>query len=110
MIGIAIKHAILLARQVSQPQCCDNRSRRHSALQALMFCSLTDLVQSGQISDLLVASHILPWSTHESERLNVRNGICINRLHDAAFDQGLIAFDDECQGDIVRIRQFLNFV
>jgi putative restriction endonuclease len=27
--------------------------------------------------------------------VNVRNGICLNRLHDAAFDQGLIAFDDE---------------
>jgi hypothetical protein len=31
----------------------------------------------------------------ETERLNVRNGICLNRLHDAAFDQGLIAVDDE---------------
>lgn len=56
-------------------------------------CGLTGL----PVRDLLVASHILPWSTHETERLNVRNGICLNRLHDAAFDQGLIAFDDECR-------------
>ena len=56
-------------------------------------CGVTGL----PVRDLLVASHILPWSTHEAERLNVRNGICLNRLHDAAFDQGLIAFDDECR-------------
>ena len=47
------------------------------------------------IRELLVASHILPWGTHAAERLNVRNGLCLSRLHDAAFDCGLIAFDDE---------------
>jgi putative restriction endonuclease len=46
------------------------------------------------VRDLLVASHILPWGRHESERLNVRNGLCLSRLHDAAFDSWLIAFDD----------------
>ena len=46
------------------------------------------------VRELLVASHILPWSTHPAERLNVRNGLCLSRTHDAAFDQGLIAFDD----------------
>jgi len=40
------------------------------------------------------SSHFLPWSAYASERLNVRNGLCLSRLHDAAFDQGLIAFDD----------------
>ncbi len=54
-------------------------------------CALTGL----PIRELLIASHILPWSGHEAERLNVRNGIAFNRLHDAAFDQGLIAFDDD---------------
>lgn len=53
-------------------------------------CGLTGL----PIRELLIASHILPWSGHEPERLNIQNGICLNRLHDAAFDQGLIAFDD----------------
>jgi putative restriction endonuclease len=47
------------------------------------------------VSELLIASHILPWGTHASERLNVRNGLCLSRLHDAAFDRGLITFDDE---------------
>lgn len=45
------------------------------------------------VRDLLVASHILPWASHPDERLNVRNGLCLSRLHDAAFDRGLIAFD-----------------
>ena len=54
-------------------------------------CGLTAL----PIRELLIASHILPWSSDADERLNVRNGICLNRLHDAAFDQGLISFDDE---------------
>ena len=44
--------------------------------------------------ELLVASHILPWHSHPRERLDVRNGICLSRLHDAAFDCGLITFDD----------------
>ena len=47
------------------------------------------------VRELLIASHILPWGTHVAERLNVRNGLCLSRLHDAAFDQGLIAFDDK---------------
>lgn len=47
------------------------------------------------IRDFLVASHILPWRSHSSERLNVRNGLCLSRLHDAAFDRGYITFDDD---------------
>jgi len=46
------------------------------------------------IRELLIASHILPWRTHAAERLNVRNGLCLSRLHDTAFDRGFIAFDD----------------
>lgn len=46
------------------------------------------------VRELLVASHILPWGKYEKERLNVRNGLCLSRLHDAAFDRGLISFDD----------------
>lgn len=53
-------------------------------------CGVTQLA----FRELLIASHILPWGTHISERLNVRNGISLSRLHDAAFDQGLISFDD----------------
>lgn len=53
-------------------------------------CGITQLA----LRELLIASHILPWGTHPSERLNVRNGLCLSRLHDVAFDRWLIAFDD----------------
>ena len=42
------------------------------------------------IPDLLNASHIIPWSKNEKERLNPSNGICLSKLYDAAFDKGLI--------------------
>ncbi len=44
---------------------------------------------------LLRASHIVPWSADESLRLDPRNGLCLNALHDAAFDRGMIAVNDE---------------
>ncbi len=56
-------------------------------------CGITQLA----VRELLIASHILPWGTHPAERLNVRNGLCLSRLHDAAFDRGLITFDDNLQ-------------
>ena len=47
------------------------------------------------VRDLLVASHILPWSSNPQYRLCVSNGLCLSRLHDAAFDLHLIGFDEE---------------
>jgi hypothetical protein len=46
------------------------------------------------IRQLLIASHIMPWSKFPGQRLEVRNGLCLSRLHDAAFDCGLISFDE----------------
>lgn len=46
------------------------------------------------LSPLLIASHILAWSRFPEHRADPRNGICLSRLHDAAFDRGLIAFDE----------------
>jgi putative restriction endonuclease len=42
------------------------------------------------ISDFLVACHIVPWSVNEKERLNPENGICLSSLHEKAFDNGYI--------------------
>ncbi|SRR6266851_6210 len=39
---------------------------------------------------LLVASHIVPWAVDPNNRLNPRNGLCLNALHDRAFDSGLM--------------------
>ncbi len=40
--------------------------------------------------ELLIASHIIPWSKDKKNRLNPMNGLCLNALHDKAFDAGLI--------------------
>jgi putative restriction endonuclease len=49
-------------------------------------CCITGLKQP----ELLIAGHIRPWSLDEKNRLNPRNGIAINTLHDKAFENGLI--------------------
>ena len=54
-------------------------------------CCITGLAQP----EFLIASHIVPWSKNESIRLNPMNGLCLNALHDKAFDSGLIAIRPE---------------
>ncbi len=49
-------------------------------------CAITGI----DIPELLLASHIVPWSKNENERLNPENGICLSALYDRAFDKGLI--------------------
>lgn len=56
-------------------------------------CALSGI----DIPELLVASHIIPWSENPKERLNPENGICLSSLYDKAFDQGLIGFDNSCK-------------
>lgn len=45
--------------------------------------------------DLLIASHIVPWSKDETNRLNPMNGLCLNALHDRAFDKFLITISTD---------------
>lgn len=54
-------------------------------------CCITGL----SVSELLVASHIIPWSVDKKIRMNPHNGICLNMLHDKAFDKGLITITPE---------------
>ena len=56
-------------------------------------CALTGI----DLSELLVASHIIPWCDNEKERLNPENGICLSSLYDKAFDKGLISFTNDKQ-------------
>ena len=78
-------------------------------------CCITGLSNS----KLLIASHIKPWSvSNESEKTNPANGLCLNALHDRAFDKGLITvtpdykihvaknIDDVCNGKSVE--RFFN--
>jgi len=43
--------------------------------------------------ELLIASHIVPWSKDEKNRMNPMNGLALNALHDKAFEVGLITID-----------------
>lgn len=54
-------------------------------------CALTGLA----IPQLLIASHIIPWSENETRRADPTNGLCLNVLHDKAFDRHLITFDED---------------
>ncbi len=62
---------------------------RNSVLSAYNHrCCITGL----KFDSLLIASHIKPWrdSNPFTERTNPSNGLCLNALHDKAFDNGLI--------------------
>jgi hypothetical protein len=47
------------------------------------------------IPELLVASHIVPWSVDPTLRMNPTNGICLCSLHDRAFDTGVLTITPE---------------
>lgn len=53
-------------------------------------CAITRI----DISQMLFASHIVPWSQNIENRLNPANGICLSAHFDTAFDKGLISFDN----------------
>lgn len=60
--------------------------------------------------DLLNASHIIPWSIDVDNRLNPYNGLCLNVLHDRAFDRGLITIRPDYTVEISsRINKFLDY-
>lgn len=46
-------------------------------------------------TELLIASHIVPWSRDTQNRMNPMNGVCLNALHDRAFDKGLITINKD---------------
>lgn len=64
-------------------------------------CCITGL----SISDFLVASHIVPWSKDKKNRLNPHNGLCLNSIHDKAFDRGFITVTADYK---VRVSKYFN--
>lgn len=56
-------------------------------------CCITSL----DVITLLNASHIIPWSVDPANRVNPRNGLCLNAIHDRAFDRGLITITPDYQ-------------
>ncbi len=53
-------------------------------------CALTGIA----VGEMLTASHIVGWAEAPRHRVDPGNGLCLNRLHDAAFDKKLITFDE----------------
>lgn len=46
-------------------------------------CCITGI----DIPELIIASHIKPWcECSDQEKVDIRNGLCLNRLHDGLFD------------------------
>jgi putative restriction endonuclease len=45
--------------------------------------------------ELIVASHIAPWSSDKINRLSPQNGLALNTLHDKAFDRHLITVTED---------------
>lgn len=68
-------------------------------------CCVTGLT----FSPLLVASHIMPWSEDQANRLNPRNGLCLNALHDRTFDRHLMWIEDDFtvkfSSDLMELKQ-----
>ena len=64
-------------------------------------CCITGL----SIPDFLVASHIIPWKSDAKNRLNPHNGLCLNSLHDKAFDRGFISITPDFK---VLISKYFN--
>lgn len=64
-------------------------------------CCITGISVTG----LLCASHIVPWSVDVCNRTNPRNGLCLNALHDRAFDSGLITVTTDYR---VMLSPYLN--
>ena len=54
-------------------------------------CCITGI----NLSELLIASHIKPWSISDpaTERVNPSNGLLLNAFHDKAFDKGIISIN-----------------
>lgn len=54
-------------------------------------CCVTGLA----VPSLLVASHIVPWSEDAKNRMNPRNGLCLNALHDRAIDRCMMWVEED---------------
>jgi putative restriction endonuclease len=56
-------------------------------------CCITGI----HMPEFLIAGHISPWGKDERNRLNPRNGIAINAIHDKAFEIGYLTITPEYQ-------------
>jgi len=64
-------------------------------------CCITAL----SIPEFLIASHIKPWSRDKENRTNPHNGLCLNSLHDKAFDKGYITITPDFK---IKVSEYFN--
>ncbi len=82
----AIKIPLGKEKEITIKQRVNQSFFRHAVLASYKStCCITGLC----MPQLLIASHIKPWKeSDESEKTNPQNGLCLNSLHDKAFDCG----------------------
>lgn len=56
-------------------------------------CCITGL----QVSECLIASHIVPWKEDEKYRTDPTNGLCLSSTFDRLFDTGLITINNNLE-------------
>lgn len=82
---------------------------RKSVLSAYGYrCCITGISDDA----LLIASHIKPWNRCDDtgEKTEASNGLCLNALHDRAFDKGLITLDEKFRVVVsVRLKDALPY-
>lgn len=80
-----VDRAIIIKARIGQTEFRSNLLKRHKKCQ---ICGLSH-------SELLVASHIKPWSkSNNKEKLDEFNGLLLCSQHDAIFDKGYISFEE----------------
>jgi hypothetical protein len=68
-------------------------------------CALTGIREP----EILVASHIIPWSIREDTRLDPANGILLYSGYDALFDKGFISFDDKLRVVVTQLAEACSY-
>lgn len=56
-------------------------------------CCITGI----KITEFLVASHIIPWRSNKEQRMNPRNGLCLNSIHEQAFGKSFLTVTEDYQ-------------
>jgi len=64
-------------------------------------CCITGLT----IPEFLVASHIIPWRLDIKNRINPHNGVCLNSIHDKAFDKGFLTITPDFK---IKVSKYLK--
>lgn len=107
-----------LEKEVSTKQRVNQHFFRQTVLTSYgNACCMTGLANK----ELLIASHIKPWKdSNDCEKTDPKNGLCLNSLHDKAFDRGFITISskyeiiisnkikDICNGETVN--RFFNIL